>query len=123
MRSTLIAGLHRATRHSSAATRRIPPETLLTYLASQPAWQHRDRLLPVESPDRSEAVRLTASDPAIAGAYTRHGADQLPTAELVRALAAAGLATRSAHTLISLSPLLRQVGLGVQQLRGSQPRS
>ena len=104
----LIAGLHRATRHSPTATRRIPTGTLQTYLASQPP------------PTTPTAVRLTTTDRALAAAYTTHGTNELPTSVLTAALAAAGLAARSAHTLLSLSPLLRQVRPGVQQLRGCE---
>jgi len=60
---------------------------------------------------------LTATDQAIATAYARHHTTQLPTSELVRALHDAGIGDRSAHTLISLSPLLRPARPGVQQLR------
>jgi len=102
----LIAGLHRATRHSPTATRRIPTATLRAYLASQQATA------------TSAAVRLTTTDKALAAAYTTHATAELPTSALVGALAAAGLASRSAHTLVSLSPLLRQLRPGVHQLRG-----
>jgi len=104
----LLAGLHRATRHSPTATRRIPTGTLEAYLASQHA------------PTRSTAVKLTKTDQALATAYTTQGTNELPTSVLVGALTAAGLAGRSAHKLVSLSPLLRQVRRGVQQLRSSQ---
>ena len=104
----LIAGLHRATRHSPTTTRRIPTETLQAYLASQ------------QAPATSAAVRLTTTDRALAAAYTTHATGELPTSVLVGALTAAGLASRSAHTLVSLSPLLHQVRPGVQQLRSGE---
>jgi len=104
----LIAGLRRATRHSPTTTGRIPRGTLQVYLASHQARTPR------------AAVRLTTTDRALAAAYTTHGTGELPTSVLVDALAAAGLARRSAHTLVSLSPLLQQVRPGVQQLRGAR---
>lgn len=110
----LIAGLHRATRHSPTDTRHIPAQTLQAYLASQPViHRHGDEL----GATRAAPPRLTAVDQAIAAAYTRHHTAELPTAELVRALHDAGMAAHSAHSLISLSPLLRQARPGVQQLR------
>ncbi len=116
----LIAGLHRATRHSPTATRHIPAQTLQAYLASQAVHQQTGAQ---PAPARPDPARLTATDQAIAAAYTTQGATRLPTAELVRALHAAGIGARTAHTLISLSPLLRQVRPGVQQLRGDQARN
>jgi len=104
----LIAGLHRATRHSPTTTRRIPTGTLRTYLASQ------------QAPTPRTAVGLTTTDRALAAAYTTHDTAELPTSVLVEALTAAGLAGRSAHTLVSLSPLLRQVRPGIQQLRSRE---
>jgi len=41
---------------------------------------------------------------------------------LVSALTEAGLAASGAHSLVAISPLLRQVRLGVQRLRGGRDR-
>lgn len=90
----------------------MSPQVLEAYLHSEPG--HQAGRLGLN--DTVPGV-LTTTDRALAAAYTRHHATALPTGELVRALTEAGLARTGTHALIASSPLLRQAGHGVQELR------
>lgn len=114
----VMAVLHRATRHDEARTAGIPDAVLGAYLRSQAAYRlDADRVGLL----RPAPALLNRTDRALVAAFRAAGTDRLPTGELVRALNAHGQSTGTAQAMLSISPLLRQVRLGVQALRGGGP--
>jgi len=114
----VLTVLHRATRHDEARTAGLPDAVLTAYLRSQAAyWLDADRVGLL----RPAPALLNRTDRALVAAFRAAGTDRLPTGELVRALNARGQSTGTAQAMLSISPLLRQVRLGVQALRGPGP--
>lgn len=114
----VLSVLHRATRHEPARTAGIPDAVLGAYLRSQAAYRlDADRVGLL----RPAPALLNRTDRVLVAAFWAAGTDRLPTGELVRALNAHGQSTGTAQAMLSISPLLHQVRLGVQALRGTGP--
>jgi len=111
----LLTGLQWGTRHSPAATGQVPAAVLLAYLHSQSGLRLAEGRIGLTRPAPEV---LTACDRALAGAFAGRRLAGLPTGELLGVLSAAGLSATGASALLSFSPLLRQVRLGVHALRG-----